>query len=240
VNGSDSATIINRNKNAMNDTDAIKWFKTTYCDRVRQAMSGTPFDVDMLAAIAYQETGYLWSALIKSGPAEEFLALCVGDSLDESGGRNVFPLDKADLIKAPGGAEMFAIARAALEGIASYNSGYRKAAVNPNKFCHGFGIFQYDIQFFKLAPSDPEFFLSQGWKEFGSCTAKVREELVSAMATAYGHAKKELTDTEMVYVAIAYNKGSVNTHGSFQQGHKDDGVFYGENISRFLKIARSV
>jgi hypothetical protein len=51
-----------------------------------------------------------------------------------------------------------------------------------------------------------------------------------------------LTNDEMVYVAIAYNHGSVNTHGSFKQGffEHDSGKFYGEMIANYLATASNV
>ncbi len=42
-----------------------------------------------------------------------------------------------------------AIAHQSLVDMAQYITGYQGVARNPNKFCHGFGIFQYDTQFFK-------------------------------------------------------------------------------------------
>ncbi len=48
----------------MKPRDAIAWFKTTFGDTLEEAVAGTPFSVDMLAAIAYQETGYIWSVLV--------------------------------------------------------------------------------------------------------------------------------------------------------------------------------
>jgi hypothetical protein len=43
----------------------------------------------------------------------------------------------------------------------------------------------------------------------------------------------------MVFTAIAYNAGRVNTEGSFKQGFKsDDGRYYGENIWRYLQLAK--
>ncbi len=34
---------------------------------------------------------------------------------------------------------------------------YSKVAKLPHKFCHGYGIFQYDLQFFL---TDPDYFLA--------------------------------------------------------------------------------
>ena len=42
--------------------------------------------------------------------------------------------------------------------MAKYIPDYTAVAKRPNKFCHGFGVFQYDLQFFK---TNPQFFLQQ-------------------------------------------------------------------------------
>ena len=45
----------------------------------------------------------------------------------------------------------------------------------------------------------------------------------------------------MVYVAIAYNKGSVNFARKFKQGHKDDnGKYYGEFIWEYLQHSKAI
>lgn len=219
----------------MSNLENAKWFKAQFKTKIENIIQGTPFSVNMLTAIAMQETGYLWGPLRKILPVEEVLKLCVGDTIDAPG-RDAFPQKKADLLAHPKGAQMFTIAREALEAIAQHNADYRAVAVKPNKFCHGFGIFQYDLQFFK---PNPQFFLEKRWHDFDACLSVfVRDELKAALKRAYGNNKTSLTDKERVYVAIAYNKGSVNVNGSFKQGHKDNGKFYGENIAEFLEIAK--
>src|SRR5207244_3077271 len=91
--------------------------------------------------------------------------------------RGAFPLNKADLLSQPNGAEMFGVARQALVDMAEFIPSYRKAAQRPNKFCHGFGIFQFDLQFFK---QEPDYFLQKRYADFGECLAKCISELRSA------------------------------------------------------------
>lgn len=216
----------------------MAWFKTHFGDAVTQAVANTPFSLDLLTAIAVQETFEVWGQLLKTttDPAT-ILPLCVGDTLDAPN-RSAFPTSKAQLLQAPHGGEMFAVARAALEAIGEYNAGYHKvAAANPDKFCHGYGIFQYDIQFYH---SDAAFFLDRQWHSFDACLERALRELDAAMKRAYG-GPRHLDHAAMVYVAIAYNHGSVNTHGSFQQGFLDDsGRFYGEMIDQYLTLAATV
>ena len=106
----------------MPDTDDIRWFKSTWGTETSAAVAGTPFDSDQVIAIACQETGEIWPTLRRTGlAATQVAALCVGDTIDYKGphkGRQVFPKNKAELIAHPRGAEMFVIARAALESMA--------------------------------------------------------------------------------------------------------------------------
>ena len=223
----------------MKTRDAVAWFKTTFHKRIRNGIRGTPFSIDMVSAIAQQETGYIWSPLVEKGLSErDVLRLCVGDTLDADRGRSAFPKTKAELLAAPRGAEMFAIARQALVDMAQYTPGYAGAVRNPNKFCHGFGIFQYDLQFYR---TNPDYFLQKRWKDFDACLAQCVEELNEAMKRQGWANRTTLSDGEKVYVAIAYNKGRAKLSLGFKQGHKsDDGKFYGENIFEFLRIAQSI
>jgi len=218
--------------------DAIAWFKQNFRGDIQAAIANTPFSLDMLTAVALQETFYIWGNLFATLQRDEVLALCVGDTLD-SPRRSAFPKNKAALLQAPNGAQIFAVARQALEDVGDHIAQYGKIAhMNPNKFCHGFGIFQYDIQFCKKNPS---YFLQKKWANFGDCLAVALDELKAALRRAYGPNKRTLTDREMVFVAIAYNKGSVNVNGTFKQGFKDDsGKFYGEHIAEFMNLAKTV
>lgn len=223
----------------MSNRDAIAWFKRTFHGRIASGVNGTPFSVDLVVAIATQETSYIWWPLVQKGLAEkDVLRLCVGDTLDCDKGRNVFPRDKKDLLGATRGAEMFAVARQACEEMAKTTPGYGFVFKRPDKFCHGFGVFQYDIQFFR---NNPEFFLERRWEDFGACLAQLLIELKEALARQGWCDKTALTDDEQVFVAIAYNKGMAKLSLGFKQGHQsDDGRYYGENINEYLRIAQSV
>ncbi|KAF5409202.1 MAG: hypothetical protein Udaeo2_05630 [Candidatus Udaeobacter sp.] len=227
----------------MKTKEAIEWFKKTFNKHLQAAVRGTPFSVDMLAAIAQQETGYMWAPFVaRRLSVKKILALCVGDTLDADKGRTAFPKTKSELLAAPRGDEMFAIARQALEEMAQYVTSYAGAVRNPDKFCHGFGIFQYDLQYFKEDPADPAFFLRKKWVNFAACAAKCVQELRAAMKGLGWANKTMLTDKEKIYVAIAYNTGSrrVDTQGGFKQGHESDGRYYGENIAEYLALAQSI
>lgn len=220
--------------------DSIAWFKENFGAEINAAVAGTPFDLDMLTAIALQETGFIWGSLRKKGLSRErILELCVGDTLD---GRSAFPRDKAALLAHPQGQAMFDVAKAALIDMAAHIAGYSGAAANPKKFCHGFGLFQYDIQFFKI---DPDYFLERKYRFFDQTLGKAISELKSKLITV-GNAmgwgvKTSLTDMEKAMVAIAYNRGSYNAAKGLKQGHQNsDGKFYGELFFDYLTLSKTV
>jgi hypothetical protein len=139
--------------------DEIKWFKEQFAADVIPALAGTPLSFDLVSAIAFQESGELWSKLRLHLPREEILRLSVGDTLDEPN-RSAFPKNKDALIAVQRGQPMFDLAHQLLVemGDATGIEAYQAVARRPNKFVHGYGIFQYDLQFFRR---DPDFFLEQ-------------------------------------------------------------------------------
>jgi hypothetical protein len=217
----------------------VTWFKEQFGARIQAGVGGTPFSADMLTAIATQETRYIWGRVYKTLPVEEVLQLCASDIIDAPG-RDAFPKNKAELLRAPRGDEMFAIAREALKALAVHLPEFRRYArdSSPNKFCRGYGIFQYDLQFYE---ENPDFFLQKRWGDFDECLRLFVHELEDALQRAYGTGKSTLTDEEMVYVAIAYNRGSVNFSRKFKQGYKDDaGKYYGEYLWEYLQLSKSI
>jgi hypothetical protein len=217
----------------------IAWFKGEFGAAIAGAVKGTPFTIDMLTAIACQETGEIWPILRAKGlPTGRIVELCVGDTLDSNKGRSAFPKDKAELLAHPKGAAMFKVGNEALKEMAKFINGYSGAAGNPNKFCHGYGVFQYDIQFFKV---DPDYFLDRSWAKFEGTLGKAISELDEALGKVGLAGRASLTDMEMAKVAIAYNKGSFDPARGLKQGHKnDDGTFYGENFFNFLTRAHKI
>lgn len=220
----------------------IEWFKRNFHPPIATAVAGTAFDIDLVAALACQETGHIWSALRrKSFPVDRILKLCVGDTIDfnpsTGKGRKAFPRTKADLIAKPNGQRMFDLARKALVDMAPHVPGFSGAVANPNKFCHGFGMFQYDLQFFL---EDPEYFLDARYETFGETLRKCVEELKAAARRIDLDEKSPLEDREMAAVAIAYNTGSFNPAKGLKQGFFNGTRFYGEEIFDFLRLSRTV
>ena len=218
----------------------VAWFKSQFQEAIVPALAGTPFSVDMVTAIACQETGPIWSVLRRKGlSTERILQLCVGDTIDgtATGGRRAFPKSKAELIAAADGARMFELARQGLVDMAGYIRGYSGAAARPDKFCHGFGIFQLDLQFFR---SDPAYFLERHYADFGIAVRRCVGELSAALKRIGWAGKSSLGDHEMAGVAIAYNTGRYNPAKGLKQGYFDGTKFYGENFFGYLQLAHSV
>lgn len=223
----------------MPDASDIGWFKATFGAQILKAVAGTPFDTDMLTAVACQETGPVWSNLRRRGLAvPDILKLCVGDTLDASAGRRAFPQTAADLRAwQPGGQQMFDLAHQALIDMARYIPGFSGVAASPDKFCHAFGIFQYDLQFFK---TNPTYFLQGGYADFPTCAALCVAELKQGLARLGWQGRTQLSDMEMAFVAIAYNTGHCDQALGLKQGYRNgDGQYYGELFYAFLSEARA-
>jgi len=225
----------------MPKADDILWFKKQFQSSIEPAIEGTPFSVDMIVAVACQETGFIWEVLRKRDlSVGRILELCVGDTIDakaDGTGRRAFPKNKAALLAKPRGDEMFAIARQALVDMAQHISGYKSTVNNANKFCHGFGIFQFDLQFF---PTEPDYFLEKQYADFDACLAKCVGELKNAQARIGMQNKTSLTDLEMASVAIAYNTGGFKPSKGLKQGHFNGTKFYGELFFDFLRLSKTV
>ncbi len=222
----------------MPNSEDMRWFKQQFHEKINAALEGTPYSLDFMTALACQETGEVWPILRKKDlSVDRILELCVGDTIDSK--RSAFPRSKAELVSVPNGSRMFEIARQALEDMAQFIHSYQKAASNPNKFCHGFGIFQYDLQFFK--GEDPDYFLERRYADFDECLKKALGELRNATRKIHLQDKPALSDLEMAFVAIAYNTGGFNPAKGLRQGFRsDDGKFYGEQIFAFMEQSKTV
>ncbi|MGZ2454796.1 hypothetical protein ACVIRO_007613 [Rhizobium ruizarguesonis] len=220
--------------------EEIKWFKTNFAADVIPALAETPLSFDLICAIAFQESGELWSKLRLHLPRGEVLRLSVGDTLDTPN-RAAFPKNRAELVEVEGGEQMFEAAHDLLGEMAEATGieAYQRVAQRPEKFVRGYGIFQYDLQFFKV---EPDFFLDQRWQNIDACVEKMVTELKHALRQLGLDDKQSLTDLEAAFTAIVYNTGFGNfrKNKGLQQGHFDGTHFYGENIDQFIKIAREI
>jgi hypothetical protein len=217
----------------------MTWFRREFGNEINEALRSTPFNLDLLTAIAYQETGYIFERLLEKGMGRgDILRLCVGDTLDTPN-RSAFPKDHGKLKEfAPHGPEIFSIARAALVEMAQHVPGYSGAVRNQKKFCHGFGIFQYDLQFCK---QDPAYFLEKRWAKFGNALFKAVTELNASQNRIPSlRGLGTLTEMQMIHVAIAYNRGTFNPAKGLKQGHFDGSKFYGEYIFEYMELAKTL
>jgi hypothetical protein len=225
----------------MPNADDIRWFKQQFQTTIEAALTQTPFDVDMIAAIACQETGYIWQRLRKKPlTLAQITALCVGDTIDAKaggGGRKAFPKNKAALLAKPDGQAMFDIARKALVEMARHVPGHEQSVANPNKFCRGYGVFQYDLQFFL---TNPRYFLEKRYERFDQTLHRCIDELRSAIDKLHWQAKTSLTDYEMASIAIVYNTGRFTPSKGLKQGHFNGTRYYGEEIFDFIRLSRTV
>lgn len=222
----------------MPSANDMRWFKRNFQDKINAAIAGTPFTLDLMTALACQETGEIWPILRKTDlSVDRILELCVGDTLDAPN-RSAFPKNKAALLAVPRGDEMFNIARQALVEMAQFVNSYRGAASKPDKFCHGYGIFQFDLQFFRV---EPDYFLEKRYADFDECLGKALQELQSARRKIGLQNQQTLTDLELAHVAIAYNTGRFIPSRGLKQGFRPaGGKFYGEQIFDFIQLAKTV
>lgn len=222
----------------MPNANDVKWFKNQFQLQMEPIITGTPLTVDFLTAVACQETGEIWSVLRgKNLSIPRILELCVGDTLDANKGRKAFPKDKTALLTVPNGQAMFALAHQSLVDMATYINGYSNVAQNPDKFCHGFGIFQRDLQFFKI---DPNYFLLKRYANFDDALQMCVAELKRGL-NHLGFAKRSaLSDMELAAVGVAYNTGKFNPRKGLHQGHFDGKRYYGENLFDYIRLAHTV
>lgn len=224
----------------MPDRNDILWFKRQFAARIASAVEGTPLGVDLVVAIACQETGFIWSTLRrKRMPIERILELCVGDTIDAraDGSGRPFPKHRSDLLSHPQGAAMFAIARQALVDMAAHIPGYERSVANPDKFCRGYGLFQRDLQHFR---TDPDYFLSRRYARFDDTLAMCIDELKRGVRTLGLERRRSLGNEALAQVAIVYNTGRFRPERGLRQGHFDGQRHYGESVFAYLRLSKTV
>ena len=223
----------------MSDADLMRWFHAEFAAPVAASVSGTPFRPELIMSIAVKEVGYLVQRMRAAGLAtEQILIRCVGDTMQRSADK--FPSDRVDLEDEPQGEQMFQIAREALAAVAEFSNSYRRVyEETPDAFCRGFGIFQYDLQFYL---EDPAFFLGRQWGSFQPCLTRFLQELYDALARNRWRGRQSLSFEEDVGIAIAYNAGRYRPERGRRQGHRNSssGRYYGEELADLLTVADSL
>jgi hypothetical protein len=130
---------------------------------------------------------------------------------------------------------MFLIARVALEEMSKYVPGYVGAVSNPDKFCHGYGVFQRDLQFFL---ESPDYFLDRKYESFSNSLEQCLNELTRGLKKVGLSGATSISDYQFACVAIAYNTGRFNPSLGLKQGYNDGHKYYGEYIAEYLASAR--
>jgi hypothetical protein len=147
------------------------WMNTHFSQQFAAAVKSTPFEKELLYAIACQETAYVWVQWINDHTPDEILARCVFDaSGDVNGTRLAFPKNTAALIEKFGQnlANML---------IAEANATRALRGWGPKQWVYaGYGIFQYDIQ---AILTDAAFFEQKQWYRIEACLSKVISELTT-------------------------------------------------------------
>jgi hypothetical protein len=138
------------------------WMMRNFGAHIMKAAANSPFDVDLICAIACKETACEWLPWMDDTPPDEILARCVFDASGDVPGhpRHAHPCDTAEFRKIFGDdlAEML---------IAEANMTRRKRKMDDAKIVYkGYGIFQYDLQ---NIFDDPDFFRKKLWYRMDDC-----------------------------------------------------------------------
>jgi len=131
---------------------------------------------------------------------------------------------------------MFAIVRKALLDMSEHVPGYGFAKNRKSKFCHGFGVFQLDLQFFK---TDPDYFLERCYERFSETLGKALRDLISCQKKRGLQNRTSVTDFEFCTIAITYNTGRFRPNKGLKQGHFDGATYYGEHINDYVPRLRA-
>ena len=164
------------------------WLNTHFSDKASAAVAGTPFEKELLYAIACQETACVWYHWINDHTPEEILARCVFDaSGDANGTRAAFPKNTAVFIEKYGQGLADVL-------VAEANATRALHGWGPKTWVYaGYGIFQYDIQ---AIVTDRDFFEKKHWYSMDACLSRVISEL---------NAKWRIHNGDLFSTVKAYN-----------------------------------
>lgn len=149
---------------------AATWLKTTYSGIIQEGITGTPYTIELVCAIACQETSYKWLDWIDKYEPDIILARCVFDATleIEPGARKAFPQTQQQFRDKYGDALCDMLIDEANKTRALQNW-------SPRPWLYaGYGIFQYDLQ---NIVDDVEWFSSKKWYHMSECVAKLVGEL---------------------------------------------------------------
>lgn len=158
--------------------EAALWLRQHFEGQINEMIAGTPWSIELVCAIACQETAQRWIRWIDNYDAETILARCVFDASGEpefpTAVRSAFPKNR-DVFRAHYGNEFLQMLidegnkqRAMPQP--GYPNGYRAATY----LYKGYGIFQYDLQHIT---TDRQFFEQKQWYHMTYCLQRLVDEL---------------------------------------------------------------
>lgn len=199
---------------------ATNWLKENFEEKINNAVKDTPFDKELLYAIACQETAYKWLLWIGNDKfnAATILERCVfdasGDFPDTT--RSAFPRNKKALLDEYGTAITQMLVDEGNKMRAMPQPGFPDGYGKADYLYKGYGIFQYDLQFIK---EDEKFFADKLWGSMDECIARALKELKRKFAQKHGN---------MFETVKAYN------------GSGDRAEHYAQNVSQFYSWIKAV
>jgi hypothetical protein len=150
---------------------AVKtWMTANFGAQLAAAVQGTPFDDNLLCAIAGKEAACYWLAWTRTMAPAEVLARCVFDASGDAPNtsRSAFPRNTAQFRAQYGDALTDML-------IAEANAARQLRNLGPAQWVYkGYGIFQYDLQYIT---ADRGFFADRRWGDFGECVTRAVREL---------------------------------------------------------------
>jgi hypothetical protein len=149
---------------------AITWMKQNFKHEMEDAVRNTPFSVDIICAIACQETAFVWINWINKKSVDDIIRLCVFDASGDfpDTHRSAFPKNTAAF-------QNFYGVEFTNMLIAEANASRKERGLSPKNWVYkGYGIYQYDLQHVK---KDEVFFREKQWYNYDKCLKKAMTEL---------------------------------------------------------------
>ncbi|BAV07124.1 hypothetical protein SAMN05421788_102251 [Filimonas lacunae] len=196
---------------------ATVWLKTHFEQDITAALANTPWTIDLVCAIACQETAYKWLYWINTHQPDIILQRCVLDASGDFPGtsRKAFPKNRTAFEAKYGPA----LTNMLIEEGNKQRAMPQPDAPNrykPAKYLYkGYGLFQNDLQ---NITDNPSFFENRQWYNMGDCV----KQLVVELERKAAHASDLRTTVRM------YN-------GSGQRAEN-----YADNVMQFHEIAKMV
>jgi hypothetical protein len=155
---------------------ASNWLKQHFEPQIKEAVYNTPWTVDLVCAIACQETAYKWLLWIHNYEPLTILQCCVFDASGDYPGRPrfAFPKNRADFEKKYNADVSHMLIAEGNKQRAMPQNDAPKGYSAAEYLYKGYGIFQYDLQNIQ---TDPEFFLFKKWYNMSDCLQRLIDEL---------------------------------------------------------------